>query len=181
MKCSRAASALAALLAAACATASGAGSDPNRDRVLATSDAGVLRDDDRIVHPRVVLEISADSALKLLPIAYKAMGVDPAFTDPVKFKVGNPEFTRTGRLGDVLLHNYVGCGTTMTGLAADNYRVQFSVISYVAAKGAGSSVETALTARATDPSASKGWISCLSTQVLETRINKMLTEISRPY
>jgi hypothetical protein len=172
---------LAAVLAAACASASAVGSDPNTDRVLATSDAGVLRDDDRIAHPKVALEISADSAFKLLPLAYKAVGVEATYSDPALLKVGNRDFTRVGRLGDVLLHNYVGCGTTMTGLAADNYRVQLSLISYVSAKGTGSSVQTALTARATDPSASKGWISCLSTQVLENRVNKMLTEISRPY
>ena len=65
----------------------------------------------------------------------------------------------------------------MTGAAADSYRVQMSLISYVTPKAPGSSVQTTLSARAEDPGSSKGWISCLSTGVLETRINKMLGEL----
>jgi hypothetical protein len=50
-----------------------------------------------------------------------------------------------------------------------------SLVSYVAASGTGSTVSTRLDAKADDSGSSKGMLSCLSTGMLEGRVNQLLT------
>jgi hypothetical protein len=145
-------------------------------RVLATSDEGaIIRDNDVIVTPAIEIPAPPDSVFAVLPAIYSQFGVEVKVSDRNIGEIGNKGFTKSYRLGKAALHEYVGCGSTMTGPAADSYRVQMSLVSHVKPKGLGSTVETVLTARADDPGSSKGWISCLSTGVLEDRISKALS------
>jgi hypothetical protein len=159
-----------------CAPAAGTGSEPAPNRVLATSDAVIFSDHTRIINPSVHVEARPDSVFKLLRTVYREVGIEVSGWNPATGQIGNGDFARTGTLGGVVLHQFVGCGTTMTGFVADSYHVQFSVISKVAAEGAGSNVETSLNARAQDRGAGMRWSSCLTTGILETRINRLLAE-----
>jgi hypothetical protein len=146
------------------------------ERVLATSSEGaIIRDNDSFVTPVIDIPATPDSVFAVLPAIYSSLGVEVKVRDPGNGEIGNKDFTRTYRLGKAALHEYVGCGSTMTGPAADEYRVQMSLVSHVKPKGSGSTVQTVLTARANDSNTSKGWLSCLSSGVLEDRISKALS------
>lgn len=158
---------------AGCATP-GAPASSTPDRVLASSDAGVIRDQGHIASPSVVVLAPRDSVLRLLAQAYFELGIDPKTSDPAAGRIGNRAFIAYTQLRSTALHEYVNCGTTMTGLAADSYRVQFSVMSTVSPEGAGSKIVTDLVARANDPGTSKGWLTCTSTGVLEARVHALV-------
>lgn len=160
-------------VSASCATVP---PSPATERVLATSDEGaIIRDNDIFQTPSIEIPASLDSVFAVIPAIYRELGVEIKVWDPTTGEIGNKNFTKTYRLGKAALHEYVGCGSTMTGPAADVYRVQMSLVSHVKPKGSGSTVQTVLTARADDAGSSKGWISCLSTGVLEDRISKALS------
>lgn len=167
---------VAALGLAACATASAPGTQQG-DRVIASSDAGVIHDYDQGVHKTVKLDNPRDSIMLALRSIYTEMGIEPKLQNPTTGEVGNADFVKYSSLGGQPLHTFVSCGSTMTGPAADSYRVQMSLVSYVTADGAGSQVQTRLAARAADQATSKGWISCLTTGVLEERVNQLLVKI----
>lgn len=166
---------IAGLACAACATTAPS-SSPASDRILVSSDAGVIRDYSSIANPTAAVAAPADSAFAALRAIYKWAGVDVTLYKPETRDIGNLSFTKYNRLGGTLLHEYVSCGSTMTGPAADNYRVQMSLVSRVTPKETGSSVETVLTARADDPGTSKGWLACQTTGALENKINHQLAK-----
>lgn len=156
----------------------GCGSSPAnqpQERILATSDAGVIRDQDHIANPGITVPVSSDSVFKLMPSVFFELGMDANYSNRPAGQIGNRDFTKYSMLGRAPLHEYVVCGSTMTGAAADSYRVQMSVISTVTAEGSGSKIETALSARAADPGSSKGWVSCQTTGTLEGRMHRLLS------
>jgi hypothetical protein len=71
------------------------------------------------------------------------------------------------------MSDWVGCGVTTTGPAADNYRITMSLVSRVTPSGTGSSVKTELTAYAEDISSSKGTLSCATLGTLEARLQEL--------
>ncbi len=160
----------------ACATAPATGTQ-QPDRIIATSDAGVIRDYDQRVHNTVHLDATRDSIFAALHTIYGQLGVEVKLQNPATGEIGNANFTNYYKLAGKPLHEYLGCGSTMTGPAADSYRVQMSLVSYVSPDATGSTVETRLTARADDPGTSKGWMACLTTGVLEERVNQLLAKI----
>ncbi len=160
-----------ALVLTACATS--AASTPS-DRVLATSDAGVIRDYDSFASPPVNIPALPDSVYPVLTAIYKELGIEIEVYDPPSGEIGNKSFSKTYRLGSTALHEFVGCGSTMTGPAADSYRVQMSLVTHLKGSANGTTAQTVLTARAADTGSSKGWVSCLTTGVLEARVNKAL-------
>jgi len=174
----------AAVTVATVACASASPPEPSRpsERVLATTNEGVvIRDYDPLSYSSLRLEVLPDSIFSVLRAVYAELGVEVKLSDPQTGEFGNRVFTKFYQLGGVALHRYVGCGTTLTGPGADSYRVQMSLVSYVARNGTGSTVQTQLMARADDPGSSKGWLTCLSTGVLEERVHQMLTDkLRRP-
>ncbi|MBA3646662.1 MAG: hypothetical protein H0W63_10865 [Gemmatimonadaceae bacterium] len=160
-----------ALILTACATS--AASTPS-DRVLATSEAGVMRDYDSFASPPVNIPAPPDSVYPVLTAIYKELGIEIEVYDPPRGEIGNKSFSKMYRLGSTPLHEFVGCGSTMTGPAADSYRVQMSLVTHLKVSATGTTAQTVLTARAADTGSSKGWISCLSTGILEARVNKAL-------
>jgi hypothetical protein len=108
-----------------------------------------------------------------LKAAYAELGIEVKLWNPETGEVGNRNFTKMYRLAGKPISEYLGCGTTATGQAADNYRITMSLVSRVTPNGSGSTVETALTAYAEDISSSKGTLACLTLGTLEQRLQQL--------
>jgi hypothetical protein len=146
---------------------------PTRERILAVTDQGVIRAYDEPNEQPLVLEISADSAFTLLAAAYEEIGVDVTMRDMRTHEIGNRNFSKYYRLGETPLSTYLGCGDTMSGPAADRRRVAMSLTSTVTEESGGAVIRSVLKARAEEPEFST-WASCLTTGVLERRINELV-------
>jgi hypothetical protein len=105
--------------------------------------------------------------------AYGDLGIEVKLSNPQTGEVGNRNFQKMFRLGGSPMSDWVGCGVTTTGQAADNYRVTMSLVSRVTPSGTGSSVRTELTAYAEDISSSKGTLSCATLGTLEARVQEL--------
>jgi hypothetical protein len=163
----------AVVLAAACASSSGPPPQTS-DRIIAITDVGVLRATDQNNPGFVRVKVAPDSVLTLLRTIYQEQGIDVKLFDPAKGEIGNRNFSKYYNLKGVALHNFVGCGTSATGPSADTYRITMSVVSSVQRDSTGSDVTTHLEAKADNSGSSTGMLSCLSTGMLEARINQLL-------
>jgi hypothetical protein len=148
--------------------------NPASDRVIATvvGDA-VLRTRETNQQGRVSVEAPPDKVLAALYAAYADLGIEVKLWDPPHGQVGNRVFSRMYRMGGAPLSQYLGCGATMTGDAADSYRVTMSLVSQVAPASGGSTVMTSLSAYAEDLGSSKGTISCSTRGTLEDRLHQL--------
>jgi hypothetical protein len=155
----------------ACATASNQPPSPS-DRILATTDAGTIRSHE-IRAADSALNAAPDAAFAALQAAYEDLGIDVKMIDPTTRTLGNKRFAKMYDLKGVRLSKYVGCGSTQTGPAADNYRVTMSIVSHVSPSGTGSRIDTQVTAYAEDLGSSKGTLSCLTLGALEQRIHEL--------
>jgi hypothetical protein len=143
--------------------------------VVVTTESGTVRSD-AVTSRNVLVKASRADALAALPAVYSSLGIEVKLNDSGSGQVGNRNFWKTGRLAGERISKFLGCGTMISGEAADNYRVTMSVVSQVTADSVGSNVETWLTAVAKDPSTSSGSVSCASKGTLETRINQLVAE-----
>lgn len=158
----------------ACSTAGpGAPREP-RPRVIATTDERVIRSYDDPSSRTLMLKASPDSAFAALRSLFPVLGIEVKLIDPASGEVGNRNFSKLYRLGETPLREYVNCGSSMTGLAADSYRVTMSVVSRVTPVGTGSKVETQFTAHAEDMSVSKGLVECTTSGTLEMKLHQFL-------
>ena len=155
----------------ACASASTQTSSPS-ERVLATTDAGTVRSHDANAADSAI-DATPDVVFSAVAAAYQDLGIEVKFLNSATRQIGNKRFSKMYDLGGVRLSKYVGCGSTETGPAADNYRVTMSIVSQVTPSGTGSRVSTQLTAYAEDLGSSKGTLSCLTLGGLEQRINQL--------
>ena len=155
----------------ACASASTRTSSPN-ERVLATMAVGTVRSHDANAADSTI-DATPDVVFSALAAAYQDLGIEVKFVNSATRQIGNKRFSKMYDLGGVHLSKYVGCGSTETGPAADNYRVTMSIVSQVTPSGTGSRVSTQLTAYAEDLGSSKGTLSCLTLGKLEQRINQL--------
>jgi hypothetical protein len=173
---------LAAALVAAtllgCASAPASG-PPTTDRVIANTDVGQIRtrdDAEQIVH----LGVTTSAAMAAAAAAYKELGVEVKLSDPSTGEIGNRRFSLYHRFAGVALDKYLGCGLTTTGAGANSYRITMSLVTYVSAAAAGgSNVQTKLTATGDDPSSSQGQLACLTTGLLEQRVNDLIAAKAR--
>jgi hypothetical protein len=110
---------------------------------------------------------------------YDALEIPVTVADPRTHTVGNPQLTVTRRLGGEPLSNFISCGIT-GGVAANNYRVQLSVMTEVlAAQGGGSRVRTVVEATGRDPFSGNAPLQCATTYGLERRIEARLKDALR--
>jgi len=166
------AAALAALVTlAACATTPNPVPSPE-ERVLATTEAGVVRSHENLAADSV-LNASPAAALAALEAAYTELGIEVKFRDNATGQLGNKRFSKVRDLAGVRMSKYVGCGFAETGPVADNYRVTMSLVSRVTPIGSGSRVDTQLTAYAEDMGSSKGTLSCTTLGALEQRVHAL--------
>ena len=165
--------AAAALSLAACSSATTQGASQNH-RVIATSNTGERQADETRTNATASTVSTPPAAmLDALNAAYTDLGIEVKLWNPPAGEVGNRNFTKMFRLAGAPLSAYVGCGVTTTGAAADNYRVTMSLVSHVTPNGAGSTVESRLTAYAEDISSSKGTIACMTLGTLEARVQEL--------
>jgi hypothetical protein len=156
----------------ACTSATTAG--PNTvDRVIVQTDAGTVRANEAL--PKVAATVKSAPAV-VLPIlrdTYSELGIDAKVFDPATGAVGNRYFVKSYRLEDAALSKYLDCGGTITGPAADNYKITMSVLSVVSPNGAGSKIETLVSARA-DDAAGGSSLSCTTLGTLEAQLYRVL-------
>lgn len=100
----------------------------------------------------------------------------PDVRDSLLGMVAVARFVKTRNLGGTPLSKYLNCGSGMTGLFADNYRVQMPVAAFVdpSPKG-GSMLRVAVIAAAQDPSGTSNTaVTCGSTGVLEAELRRAI-------
>jgi hypothetical protein len=156
-----------------CATPNSTPTPNPNNRVVATASNGSLRTYDGPRSDQAIIEAPPAATLAALDSAYVDLGIEVKLWNPQTGEVGNKNFSKMYRLGGKPLSDYVGCGVTTTGQAADNYRVTMSLVSHVAPAGTVSRVETQLTAYAEDIGSSKGTLSCLTLGTLEARLHDL--------
>jgi hypothetical protein len=165
---------IAAIAAASLGGCASANQAPARaDRVVATSSSGTIRTYEGPTSGQTMIEAPPAAALAALNSAYADLGIEVKLWNPETGEVGNRNFTKMYRLAGKPLSDYVGCGTTTTGQAADSYRVTMSLVSRVTPAAGGSRVETQLTAYAEDIGSSKGTLACLTLGTLEGRLHDL--------
>jgi hypothetical protein len=164
-----------ALVPAACASTN-ASTPTQVDRVIVSSDAGTIRSHEEIPTASTTVKSTPAQVFPALRGAYEELGIKVVVFDSsgVGGRVGNPYFVKTSRLGNTPLSRYLDCGGTITGPAADNYKVTMSVLSVVSASGSGSAVHTRVSARADNAAASGGSLSCLPIGTLEAALHRVL-------
>ena len=164
---------LSAISSVACA--SGGSSSGNlqtpSERIVARDNEAVIR---TTVAPNAKATIAAEPArvFAALKPVFDELGIPVATVDATTNQVGNSNFFRTRKLGNDRISLYLSCGTSLTGVIADDYRIYMSVMSQARADGkGGAQLETAFSAfaRNIDGSASER-IACGTTGQLEERI-----------
>jgi hypothetical protein len=160
---------LVAILLGGCSAATNPARLP--DRVIATSaDDAVVRSRELNQQGPVPVAASPEKMLAALNAAYADLGIEVKVWDPPHGEVGNRNFTKMYRMGGAPLSDYLGCGVTTTGEAANNYRLTLSLVSQVSSDVGGSTVLTTLTGYAEDLASSKGTISCSTRGTLEGKV-----------
>ena len=146
------------------------------DRVIVSSDAGTIRAQEELPTSATTVKSTPAKVLPALRGAYDELGIKVQIFDSTSSggRVGNRYFVKSFKLGDTPLSRYLDCGGTITGPAADNYKVTMSVISVVSASDSGSTVHTRVGARADDAAGSSGSLSCRSIGTLEAALHRVL-------
>ncbi len=150
---------------------------PQTDRIVVATEDRTIRSHEDIPITDVTVKSKPEIVLPVLRGSYEELGIKVQVFDSAGAsggQVGNKYFIKSYKLGDTSLSRYLDCGNTMTGPAADNYKVTMSVLSVVTPSGTGSSVQTRVSARADDVAASGGSLSCRSIGTLETALHRVL-------
>jgi hypothetical protein len=158
-------------LVALAACSSATQQPPTNERVIAAIDhQPVLRDRPSKHEGPVPVAAAPDKILAALNAAYGDLGIEIKLWDPPHGQVGNRSFTKMFRLAGAPLSQYLACGLTSSGDAADSYRITMSLVSQVEPAAGGSTVVTTLSAYAEDLASSKGTISCGTRGILEDKV-----------
>ena len=163
----------------ACASAPTTVASAQTDKIVAVTDNSVLTRRENSTHEDVVVFSSRDSTLAALRAAYAAIGVEVKYFNPATGEIGNLEFVKLRKMAGEPLTEFVNCGSTVTGPAADTYRVTMLLVSTVKAEGTGSRVETRFQSHAEDPAqgtSAMGVMGCQSLGTLEQKLHKALTD-----
>jgi len=143
------------------------------DRTVAVDDQNVYR---TTVLPNAKSPIPGPPGrvFEALKTVYAGLGIPPGVSDAATGRVGNTDFWKSRRLGDQAMSDYLNCGESFTGPAANSYRIYISLLSVVRPDGKGASeLETAFHAQAQNmEGTSADKIPCGSTGRLEERIRK---------
>lgn len=150
---------------------------PPTERVVATDTHGTYR---TTVSPDAKAHIPASPSrvFDALKSVYEGLGVPPAISDPATGRFGNTDFWKSGKLGAEHISQYLNCGDSMMGPAADNYRIYISLVSQVQPDGKGeTNLETSFVATARNmEGTSSDRVACGTTGRLEDQIQRRLVE-----
>ena len=172
---------LAIVFSASCASSGSSSSDPGlampSERVIAADNHGVLRTT-TTPNAKAHIAVAPSRVFDALKPVYEELGVSVALNDPSTGRLGNPEFSKTRKLGTEPISSYLNCGTSIMGPAADNYRVYMSLVTMVRPDGHGETdLETAFTAAARNmEGTTSDRVACGTTGRLEDIIKKRLME-----
>lgn len=166
---------------ASCASSGSSTPDPGivtpTQRIVVADNHGALR---TTVAPnaRVHIPVAPSRVFDVLKPVYEELGVPSSLNDPSTGRLGNPNFFRTRKLGTEPISSYLNCGTTITGSAADTYKVNMAVVSQVRPDGHGETdLETAVTGQARNmEGTTSDLVACGTTGRLEDLIKKRLFE-----
>ena len=150
---------------------------PQTDRIVVATEDRTIRSHEDIPITAVAVKSKPEAVLPVLRGSYEELGIKVQIFDSAGAsggQVGNKYFIKSYKLRDTPLSRYLDCGNTVTGPAADNYKVTMSVLSVVMPSGTGSSVQTHVAARADDVAASGGSLSCRSIGTLEAALHRVL-------
>lgn len=166
---------LAFILVCGCASTSRpATENPSHDRIL-----GVDNQSGEVLHTQsstgpVASSIHApfSAVWSALTDTYNSLGIELTVIDPPSGTIGNRSFTRSRTLSGKRLSAYFDCGSSMTGMRADEGRIMVSAVSKATAgtDGQTSLATTVSGAVQTNEGASAQIIPCASTGVLEETI-----------
>jgi hypothetical protein len=98
---------------------------------------------DRIIEgerPRAAVAMIAASPAAAWPVVkkvYQALGIDVTVDNVAAHQLGNQNFWKTRMLGGHRMSEFVDCGSGMTGLKADLYRIYISLLTTVNPDGQG--------------------------------------------
>jgi hypothetical protein len=153
-------------------------SSAQTNKGIEVTDNTVLTRRESAAHEDVVVLASPDSVLTALRAAYAAIGVEVKYYDPAAREIGNLEFVRIRRMAGEPLTTFVNCGSTVTGLAADSYRITMLLVSTVKPEGSSSRVETRFQSRGEDPThgTSTGATQCQTLGTLEQKLHTALRD-----
>ena len=168
--------ALALVTSGACATTP-ANPAPQTDRIVVATDDRTIHSHEDVPITEVTVRSNPQTVLPVLRGSYEELGIKVQVFDSAGAnggQVGNKYFIKSYKLGDTPLSRYLDCGNTITGPAADNYKVTMSVFSVVAPSATGSSVQTHVAARADDVAAGGASLSCRSIGTLEAALHRVL-------
>jgi hypothetical protein len=157
------------IVVAGCSTAT-TNQGPINDRVIARAGDAVLHAHERDQLGPVPVEAPPDKVMAALNAAYADLGIEVKLWDPPHGEVGNKSFTKMYRLAGASLSQYLSCGLTTNGDAADTYRVTLSLVSHVTRATGGSTVLTSLSGIAEDLASSKGTVTCETRGILEDKV-----------
>jgi hypothetical protein len=147
------------------------------ERIIASDNQGVMR---TTVAPNAKVRIPAapSRVLPALRGVFDDLAIPVTTNDPSSGRLGNTNFWKSRRLGNEPISTYLNCGSTITGLAADTYRVYISLLTAVRPDGSGGSeLETAFTAQAQNMEGTTAdRVACGTTGRLEERIQKMVLQ-----
>ncbi len=150
---------------------------PQTDRVVVATEDRTIHSHEDVPITAVTVKSKPEVVLSVLRGSYEELGIKVQVFDSTGAtggQVGNRYFIKSYKLGDAPLSRYLDCGNTITGPAADNYKVTMSILSVVSPSGTGSSVQTHVAARADDVAASGGSLSCRSIGTLEAALHRVL-------
>ena len=173
---------IALLLAIAGSTAcASSGSKPSTDistpseRIVATDNQTTLR---TTVAPnsRVNIPAAPNRVFDALTAIYPDLGIPSPTADATTGRVGNTNFWKSRKLGAESISTFLNCGSSITGVIADTYRVYMSVVSVARPDGnGGTELETAFNAYAQNMEGTAGdRIPCGTTGRLEEVIQKLV-------
>jgi len=145
------------------------------ERVVATDADNIYRTTVR-PNPKVALPVAPSRAFDALKAVYAELGIPQVVSDPATGQVGNGNFFKSRQLADQPISTYLDCGDSLTGPAADIYRIYMSLVSVIRPSGNGTSeLETAFRASAQNMSgAAAERVACTSTGRFEERIQRMV-------
>lgn len=145
------------------------------ERIVATDADNIYRTTVR-PNPKVALPIAPSRAFDALKAVYAELGIPQVMSDPATGQVGNGNFFKSRQLADQPISTYLDCGDSLTGPAADIYRIYMSLVSVIRPSGNGTSeLETAFKASAQNMSgAAAERVACTSTGRFEERIQRMV-------
>jgi hypothetical protein len=120
----------------------------------------------------VALRAAPEAAWTALLATYQKMGIPLSSVDAAQRTASAVDLEVRRRLAGKSLSEYLDCGSNLTGLIANSYRVRLTVTSTLApgAQG-GSTLQTSVSASATSPQgASSAPVNCATTGRLEAEI-----------